>query len=113
MERMVKQVQDRACHHYHNFLSESKWDYKTVNQHTALEASAIMEQSYQRQTYRVHNRRKFPFEKGQRIGRCLPPICRCYWQNRQLSGASVRFALQRGECGPYRYIIVPAAEMDR
>jgi SRSO17 transposase len=45
MERMVEQVQDRAYHQYYNFLSESKWDYKAVNQCTALEASAIMEQS--------------------------------------------------------------------
>src|SRR5665647_1611362 len=37
MERMVEQVPDQAYHQYHNFLSESKWDYQLVNNKTALE----------------------------------------------------------------------------
>ncbi len=45
MERMVEQVPEQAYHQYHNFLSESVWDYKEVNKQTALEASALMENS--------------------------------------------------------------------
>lgn len=45
MERMVKQVPEQAYHQYHNFLSESVWDYNEVNKQTALEASALMENS--------------------------------------------------------------------
>ena len=43
MERMVEQVPDQAYHQYHNFLSESKWDYQLVNNKTALETSALLE----------------------------------------------------------------------
>jgi len=43
MERMVEQVPEQAYHQYHNFLSESKWDYKAVNQQTALNVSVLME----------------------------------------------------------------------
>jgi SRSO17 transposase len=43
MERMVEQVPEQAYHQYHNFLSESRWDYKEVKKQTALEASALME----------------------------------------------------------------------
>jgi len=43
MERMVEQVPDQAYHQYHNFLSESKWDYLPVNNTTALETSALLE----------------------------------------------------------------------
>ena len=42
MERMVEQVPEQAYHQYHNFLSESKWDYQEVNDRTALEASALI-----------------------------------------------------------------------
>jgi SRSO17 transposase len=45
MERMVEQVPEQAYHQYYNFLSESKWDSKEVNKRTAIEASAIMENS--------------------------------------------------------------------
>ncbi len=45
MERMVEQVPEQAYHQYHNFLSESVWDYKEVNKQTALDASALMENS--------------------------------------------------------------------
>lgn len=43
MERMVEQVPEQAYHQYHQFLSESKWDYKAVNKQTASEASSVME----------------------------------------------------------------------
>jgi len=43
MERMVEQVPEQAYHQYHNFLSESKWDYKAVNKQTALDVSVLME----------------------------------------------------------------------
>lgn len=43
MERMVEQVPEQAYHQYHNFLSESKWDYQQVNNTTALETSALLE----------------------------------------------------------------------
>jgi SRSO17 transposase len=43
MERMVEQVPEQAYHQYHNFLSESKWDYKAVNKQTALNVSVLME----------------------------------------------------------------------
>ncbi|MDD4972638.1 MAG: IS701 family transposase [Paludibacter sp.] len=43
MERMVEQVPEQAYHQYHNFLSESKWDYKLVNDRTALETSDLLE----------------------------------------------------------------------
>jgi len=43
MERMVEQVPEQAYHQYHNFLSESKWDYQEVNNRTALEASALID----------------------------------------------------------------------
>ena len=42
MERMVEQVPEQAYHQYHNFLSESKWDYQQVNDRTAQEASILM-----------------------------------------------------------------------
>ena len=45
MERMVEQVPEQAYHQYHNFLSKSKWDYKEVNNRTAMEVSALMENS--------------------------------------------------------------------
>lgn len=44
MERMVEEVPEQAYHQYHNFLSESKWDYTAVNNQTALETSALMQQ---------------------------------------------------------------------
>lgn len=43
MERMAEQVPEQAYHQYHNFLSESKWDYQQVNNTTALETSALLE----------------------------------------------------------------------
>lgn len=43
MERMVEQVPEQAYHQYHNFLSESKWDFQQVNNRTALETSALLE----------------------------------------------------------------------
>ena len=43
MECMVEQVPEQAYHQYHNFLSESKWDYKLVNDRTALETSNLLE----------------------------------------------------------------------
>ncbi len=43
MERMVEVEPEQAYHQYHNFLSESKWDYQTVNKQTASEVSALME----------------------------------------------------------------------
>lgn len=43
MERMVEQVPDQSYHQYHNFLSESKWDYQQVNNKTAMETSALLE----------------------------------------------------------------------
>jgi SRSO17 transposase len=43
MERMVEQVPEHAYHQYHNFLSESKWDSRQVNNKTALETSALLE----------------------------------------------------------------------
>jgi SRSO17 transposase len=42
MERMAEQVPQQAYHQYHNFLSESKWDYQEVNNRTALDASALI-----------------------------------------------------------------------
>ena len=36
MERMVEQFPEQAYHQYHNFLSESKWNYQQVNNTTAL-----------------------------------------------------------------------------
>ena len=42
MERMVEQVPEQAYHQYHNFLSESKWDYEAVNKQTALDVSVLM-----------------------------------------------------------------------
>jgi len=42
MERMVEQVPEQAYHQYHNFLSESKWDYQAVNKQTALDVSVLM-----------------------------------------------------------------------
>lgn len=44
MERMVEEVPDLAYHQYHNFISESKWDWKEVNRQTALDASSIMQE---------------------------------------------------------------------
>lgn len=44
IERMVEEIPEMAYHKYHNFLSESKWDYKKVNNLTALKASALMQQ---------------------------------------------------------------------
>jgi len=43
MERLVEQFPEQAYHQYHNFLSESKWDYKLVNDRTALETSDLLE----------------------------------------------------------------------
>ena len=43
MERMVEQIPELAYHQYHNFLSESKWDYQAVNKQTALDVSTLME----------------------------------------------------------------------
>lgn len=43
MERMAEQVPEQAYHQYHNFLSESKWDYQQVNNTTTLETSALLE----------------------------------------------------------------------
>jgi SRSO17 transposase len=42
IERMVEQVPEQAYHQYHNFLSESKWDYQEVNDRTAIEASVLL-----------------------------------------------------------------------
>jgi len=42
MERMVEQIPEQAYHQYHNFLSESKWDYQQVNNTTALETSVLL-----------------------------------------------------------------------
>jgi len=42
LERMVEEVPEQAYHQYHNFLSESKWDYEQVNNKTALEASVLL-----------------------------------------------------------------------
>ena len=43
MERMVEQIPEQAYHQYHNFLSESKWDYNQVKDRTAIEASQLIE----------------------------------------------------------------------
>lgn len=43
IERMVEQVPEQAYHQYHNFISESKWNFKEVNDRTALESSALIE----------------------------------------------------------------------
>ena len=45
MERMVEQVPEKAYHQYYNFLSESDWDYKEVNNRTAMQVSALMQKS--------------------------------------------------------------------
>lgn len=45
MERMVEQVTEPAYHQYYNFLSESEWDYKEINKRTAMQVSALMENS--------------------------------------------------------------------
>lgn len=45
MERMVEQVPEQAYHQYHNFLSESKWDSRQVNDQTALKTSVLLANS--------------------------------------------------------------------
>lgn len=46
MERMVEQDKDSeiAYHQYHHFLSESIWDFKSVNESTMLQTNDLMEQ---------------------------------------------------------------------
>ena len=43
IERMVEQNTNQSYHQYYNFLSDSKWDYKAVNNQTGLEASDLMQ----------------------------------------------------------------------
>ena len=43
MERMVEHGNEEiAYHQYHQFLSESKWDYVEVNNKTAFHANNLM-----------------------------------------------------------------------
>jgi|GEM_PF-4345221 len=43
MERMVEQANEEfAYHQYHQFLSQSPWDYVDVGNKTAIKASDLM-----------------------------------------------------------------------
>ena len=44
MERMVEKDSQANYHQYYHFLSESKWDYQSVNKCTMLQVNDLMEQ---------------------------------------------------------------------